>query len=267
MQVGIFDNLQNGKTVPVSRTMVWESYKEIRNKGRKEGIDVRSLQMYQKNLQDNLYTLWNRMASGSYFPPPVREVAIPKPGGGERKLGVAPLSDKVGQMVVKRVIEERLEGIFHENSYGYRPGKSAHEALKAVRTNCFKQGWVVDVDIKGFFDHIDHELLMLSLEKHIEESWVKMYIRRWLEAPIEQEGGELVYRKGKGTPQGGVLSPILSNLFLHYVLDKWLSVHYKEVKFVRYADDIIIHAKREEEAKEILEAVRERLKTCKLELN
>lgn len=266
MQEGIFTGLQNGKTVPVTQTMVSKGFKSLKNKGKQNGVDVESILAYQEDLKNNLYKLWNRLASGSYFPPPVREVSIPK-GVGERKLGIAPLSDKVGQMVIKQLIEPRMEAIFHASSYGYRPGKSTHEALREVRKNCFTYGWVIDLDIKGFFDNIDHELLMRALEKHVDEQWIRMYIQRWLEAPIEKPNGEMAYRSGKGTPQGGVISPLLANLFLHYSLDQWLSIHYKGVKFERYADDVIIHCQSEEGAKELLEAIRNRLRICKLELN
>lgn len=268
MQVGIFDDLQNGKTVPVTQEMVLQAYRSVKNKGKQCCVDEASLLAYQEDLKNNLYKLWNRLASGSYYPPPVREVAIPKGcGKGERKLGIAPLSDKVGQMVVKKLIEPRLEAVFLDNSYGYRPGKRAHDALKAVRKHCFTYGWVIDLDIKGYFDNIDHELLMRALAKHVDEKWIQMYIRRWLEAPVLKANGEHEYKAGKGTPQGGVLSPLLANLFLHYVLDMWLKQHYPRVKFVRYADDVIIHCENEEDAKRILSAVGKRLAACKLQLN
>lgn len=248
--------------------MVSRAYKALRNKGKRSGIDVASMQSYDECLKDNLYILWNRLSSGSYFPPPVREVVIPKGRGrGDRKLGIAPLSDKVGQMVVKQLLEPRLESIFHDSSYGYRPGRGTHNALREVRKNCFSQGWVIDLDIKGFFDNIDHNLLMKSVAQHVEEKWIRMYIERWLKAPIELSDGTLKHREGKGTPQGGVLSPLLANLFLHYVLDKWLSLHYEGLKFERYADDVIIHCDSEGKAQELLSALRARLESCKLSLN
>jgi len=246
MQAGIFSELQNGKTVPVTQEMVLRTYKSLRNKGKRYGLDVESRRTYEEQLKDNLYILWNRLSSGSYFPPPVREVEIPKSkGGGVRKLGIAPLSDKVGQMVVKQLLEPRLEAIFHDILYGYRPGRGAHDALREVRKNCFNHGWVLDLDIAGYFDNIDHELLMKVLAQHVDEKWILMYVRRCLTAPTELPDGTLKHRQGKGTPQGGVLSPLLANLFLHYVLDKWLSLDYKGLKFERYADDIIIHCDRE----------------------
>lgn len=268
MQAGIFSELQNGKTVPVTQEMVWRAYKSLRNKGKQHGLDVESQRTYEDRLKDNLYILWNRLSSGSYFPPPVREVVIPKVRGrGDRKLGIAPLSDKVGQMVVKQLLEPRLEAIFHDSSYGYRPGRGAHNALREVRKNCFSHGWVLDLDIEGFFDNIDHNLLMEAVAQHVEEKWILMYIRRWLSAPMELPDGTLKHRECKGTPQGGVLSPLLANLFLHYVLDKWLSIHYEGLKFERYADDVIIHCDSEEEAQNLLGAIKSRLGVCKLRLN
>lgn len=268
MQVGIFDNLQNGKTVPVTQAMVRNAYRSVKKKEEWAYKDAASWQKSKENLKDNLYILWNRLASGSYFPPPVREVAIPKgKGKGTRKLGIAPLWDKVGQMVIKQEIASRFETLFSSHSYGYRPGKNAHEALREVRSNCFSYSWVVDLDIKGFFDEIDHELLMRAVGKHVEEQWICMYIRRWLTAPITTPEGEVKYRQGKGTPQGGVISPLLANIFLHYSLDKWLSKHYPRIKFVRYADDIVLHCSSKAEAEELLSAVRERLGECKLQLN
>lgn len=267
MQVGLFDDLQNGKTVPVSKAMVWDAFKRIKNKGRVQEIGAKSLKKYEEELKSNLYKLWNRMASGSYFPPPVEEVKIPKTGGGERKLGVSPLSDKVGQMVIKQAIEARLEAVFVENSYGYRPGKGAHQALETVRKNCHQHGWVIDVDIKGYFDNIDHGLLLKALSRHVEEKWILMYVRRWLEVPVKQSDGQLTERRGKGVAQGGIISPMLANLFLHYALDKWLTKDYPQVKFVRYADDVIIHVNSEQEAQRLLQSIRTRLKACKLSLN
>ena len=268
MQVGLFTDRQQGKTVPVNKDMVREAYRQVRSKGGAAGADGQSLEEYNERLQDNLYKLWNRLASGSYFPPPVREVEIPKAHGeGKRRLGVPTIRDKIAQRVVKEQIEGRIEAHFHENTYGYRPHRGAQEALEHVRKNCFQHAWAIDIDIKGFFDNIDHELLMRAVDNHIEEKWVRMYIRSWLEAPIKKAAGQLEYRQGKGTPQGGVISPLLANLFLHYVLDQWLQLHYKGLKFVRYADDVIIHCDSRGKAEEIQEAVNQRLQECNLELN
>lgn len=255
------------KSVPISRQMVWAAYKKVRaNKG-SAGVDAVSMDQFDANRQKLLYKLWNRMASGSYFPPPVKEEEIPKKDGKIRKLGVPTISDRIGQMVIKDYIEPRLEQIFSSNSYGYRPNKNAHQALESVRKNCWKTDWVIDLDIKGFFDNIDHHKLMLAIEKHVPEKWAQRYILRWLRAPVQTKGGELVANQGKGTPQGGVISPLLANLFLHYALDKWLEQTDKTVKFTRYADDVILHCTSKKHAEETLSRVRERMKSCELELH
>ena len=247
--------------------MVWEAYKKVRaNKG-SAGVDNVSMEEFDANRSKHLYKLWNRMASGSYFPPPVKEVEILKKDGKPRKLGIPTISDRVGQMVVKDYIEPRLETIFSPNSYGYRPKKNAHQALESVRFNCWKTDWVIDMDIKGFFDNIDHNKLMLAVEKHVPEKWVRLYIKRWLNMPVLTKSGKLVEKQGKGTPQGGVISPILANLFLHYVLDKWLEKTDKSVEFARYADDVILHCHSKAHAEQTLKALRERMITNGLELH
>ena len=255
------------KSIPVTRTMVWEAYKKVKaNKG-SAGIDGVSLKEFEENLTGNLYKVWNRLASGSYFPPAVKEVEIPKKDGKKRKLGIPTVGDRIAQMVIKGRIEWRLEKEFHPNSYGYRPLKSAHQALEAVRKNVRKYDWVIDLDIKGFFDNIDHEKLMLAVEKHVKEKWIKMYIRRWLEMPVQTQTGEMKEKQGKGTPQGGVISPLLANLYLHYVLDKWLEAKHPEVSFVRYADDAIIHCRTQAEAEDVLGLIDKRVSECKLNLH
>jgi len=255
------------KYVPVTKQMVSKAYKKVKQNKGSAGIDKINIKELDANLEKNLYKIWNRMSSGSYFPPAVKEVEIPKSDGKTRKLGIPTIGDRIAQMVVKDYLEPEFEKIFHENSYGYRPNRSAHNALEKVRENCWKYDWVIDLDIKGFFDNIDHELLMKAVEKHTGEKWVKMYIRRWLEAPVEQQDGTKVYKQGKGTPQGGVISPLLANLFLHYSIDVWLTKYYPNCPFVRYADDMIIHCQTKEEAEFILSKVRERLNQCKLELS
>jgi RNA-directed DNA polymerase len=255
------------KTLPIAKDMVRKAYKKVKANQGSAGVDKESLEDFQKDLSGNLYKLWNRMASGSYFPKPVREVAIPKASGGTRKLGIPTVSDRIAQEVVRAYLEPRLEAQFHEHSYGYRPLKSAHQAIKQVQENVRQYAWVVDMDIKSFFDEVNHELLMKAIDKHVEEKWVKMYIKRWLECASQSKDGTLTAKQGKGTPQGGVISPLLSNLYLHYALDKWLEIHHPHIAFVRYADDVVVHCKSEEEATHLLEQIRHRLQVCKLQLS
>ncbi len=255
------------KSIPISHSMVWEAYKKVRSNKGSAGVDTISMQEFNANRSKHLYKLWNRMASGSYFPPPVKEVEIPKKDGTVRKLGVPTISDRVGQMVVKMFVEPRLEEIFSPNSYGYRPGKNAHQALAKVRENCWKQDWVIDLDIRGFFDNIDHNKLMLAVEKHVPENWVRLYIKRWLEAPVFTASGKTIQKHGKGTPQGGVISPLLANLFLHYAFDKWMEKTDRTVQFSRYADDIIVHCKSKVHAEQILQAIQQRMESVGLELH
>jgi len=255
------------KSVPISHQMVWEAYKKVRSKGKSAGIDQISMEEFDANRSQYLYKLWNRMASGSYFPPPVKEEEIPKKDGKTRKLGIPTISDRVGQMVVKDYLEPRFEKIFSPNSYGYRPNKSPHQALDAVRTNCRKTDWVIDLDIKGFFDNIDHEKLLKAVEKHVSEKWCIMYIKRWLQTPVQTKSGELVQKQGKGTPQGGVISPLLANLFLHYAMDKWLEQTHPTVKYVRYADDAILHCRSKVQADYVLRNLGKRMLNCGLELH
>lgn len=247
--------------------MIWEAYKKVRaNKG-SAGADEVSMDEYDANRRKHLYKLWNRMASGSYFPPPVKEVEIPKKDGKVRKLGIPTISDRVAQMAIKMYIEPRFEAIFSENSYGYRPNKSAHQALEKVRENTRKNDWVIDLDIKGFFDNISHEKLMLAVEKHVPENWIKLYIKRRLEAPILKKSGELITKQGKGTPQGGVISPLLANLFLHYGFDKWLEKTDPTANFARYADDVIVHCRSKRHAEHILTLINQRINNIDLELH
>ncbi|HEY4964223.1 MAG TPA: group II intron reverse transcriptase/maturase, partial [Candidatus Saccharimonadales bacterium] len=254
-------------TVPITKEMVKAAYRKVKANHGAAGVDKESLAVYQEDLLNNLYVLWNRLSSGSYFPKPLRSVSIPKSNGKQRTSGIPTVSDRIAQQVIKSYLEPRLEAQFHSNSYGYRPLKSAHQAIEAVQENVRQYAWVLDMDIKSFFDEVDHELLMKALERHVEEKWVKMYIRRWLETPVQQPDGTVIHKDGTGTPQGGVISPLLANLFLHYVLDKWIEKHYPRVAFVRYADDVILHCQTEEEAKQLLEAIRSRLAECKLSLN
>lgn len=225
------------------------------------------MEEYDATRSKHLYKLWNRIASGSYFPPPVKEVEILKKDGKTRSLGIPTISDRVAQTVLKDYLEPRFEKIFSPYSYGYRLGKNAHQALEEVRKNCWMTDWVIDLDIKGFFDNIDHNKLMLALEKHISEKWCLMYIKRWLTAPVQTKTRGLVEKQGKGTPQGGVISPLLANLFLHYAIDKWLEQNHTTVKYVRYADDAILHCKSKVQAEYVLRNLNRRMLECGLELH
>jgi group II intron reverse transcriptase/maturase len=255
------------RPVPVTMKMVADAYQKVRRGGNASGIDGQSWNEFEKNVEDNLYVLWNRMSSGSYFPSAVREVEIPKKDGSKRKLGIPTLKDRIAQCVVKDYMEKQLDSQFSEASHGYRPMRGSQEAIEKVRQNCFTHDWVVDMDIAKFFDEIDHELLMKAVEWMIEEKWVKMYVRRWLEMKIQGREGKGQEREGKGTPQGGVISPLLANVFLHVALDKWLEKNYSEVSFVRYADDMIIHCHSREQAEALLKGIEKRLEEVKLRLN
>ena len=254
------------KPIPITKDMVRSAYRKVRSNNGSAGVDEQDLKKFEENLSKNLYKIWNRMSSGSYFPQPVKEVIIPKANGGQRKLGIPTVSDRVAQEVIKAYLEPRLEKVFMPNSYGYRPHKSAHQALENVRENVRKYAWVIDMDIKSFFDEVDHELLMKAVDSHVDEKWVKMYIRRWLESPVQTKEG-LVNKAGQGTPQGGVISPLLANLFLHYVLDKWLEKTFPTISFVRYADDVVVHCISEQQSHYVLEGIKRRLSACKLRLS
>ena len=254
------------KPFNIPKQLVMQAYQQVKSNGGAAGVDQQSLTDFDLNLKDNLYKIWNRMASGSYFPPAVRAVAIPKKTGGERILGIPTVSDRIAQMVVKLVIEPLVEPHFLADSYGYRPNKSALDAVGITRQRCWWYDWIVEFDIKGLFDNIDHTLLMKAVKKHLNDPWVILYIERWLKAPVQQPNGECLART-KGTPQGGVISPVLSNLFLHYVFDVWISKNYTQLPWCRYADDGVVHCKTEKEAQEIKTQLEERFKECALELH
>jgi len=254
------------KSQPVTETMVATAYKSVKKGGKSSGIDGVSFTDFEKNLSGNLYKIWSRMASGSYFPPPVKELEIPKTDGSKRTLGIPTIGDRIAQSVVKEHLERAVDSKFEENSYGYRKGKSAQTALQRCKENCWKYAWVIDLDIKGFFDNIDRDLLMETVKEHTDEKWVLMYIERWLKAPIVKRDGTKANRD-KGTPQGGVISPLLANIFLDKVFDKWLLQTINEVKFERYADDIVIHCQNHNQAESILEKVKLRLQKFKLEVH
>jgi RNA-directed DNA polymerase len=259
-------NEEKTKSFAVSKQMVYSSYLKVCDKNGSAGIDKETIEMFNENLSGNLYKIWNRMSSGSYFPPAVRTVLIPKKQGGTRPLGIPTVGDRIAQGVVKDYLEPILEPLFHVNSFGYRPGRSAHDALVQCQRNCIDYAWVVDVDIKGFFDNITHQWIMKMLSHHTQEKWVLLYTERWLKAGIEQVDGNIAARQ-KGTPQGGVISPLLANLYLHHAFDMWMSKYFPSNPFERYADDIIVHCHSKEEAEQLLSSIRERLGGFDLELH
>ena len=254
------------KSFNISKKAVWEAYRKVKANRGVAGVDHQSLEDFEQDLAGNLYKLWNRLCSGSYYPPPVLQVEIPKAQGGVRKLGIPTVADRVAQMVVKQAFEPCVEPHFHEDSFGYRPGKSALQAVGATRQRCWKFDFVLELDVKGMFDSIDHSLLLRAVDKHTDCRWVRLYIERWLKAPFQQQGGGLVERTS-GTPQGGVVSPLLANLFMHYVFDKWMDREFPEVPFARYADDAVVHCHSEAKARTLLERLHERFVECKLELH
>ncbi len=259
--------MAKGKSYEISKQVVWEAYQKVKANRGAAGVDGQSLKAFEKDLKDNLYKIWNRMSSGSYFPPPVRLVEIPKDQGrGVRPLGIPTVADRIAQMVAKLYFEPLVEPHFHRDSYGYRPGKSALDAVGTARKRCWHQDWVIDLDIKGFFDNLNHELLMRAVRHHTDLPWVILYVQRWLTAPVQHADGRLEERT-KGSPQGSVISPVLANLFLHYAFDEWMRRTHPHILFERYADDAVIHAATRAQAESLLEAVRHRLKQCHLELH
>jgi RNA-directed DNA polymerase len=254
------------KPFVIPKLLVFEAWKAVKANAGSAGVDKETIDDFESDLKNNLYRIWNRMSSGTYFPTPVKAVAIPKKNGGERILGIPTVADRVAQMVVKMVLEPAVEPIFLPDSYGYRPAKSALDAVEITRRRCWQYDWILEFDIKGLFDNIDHALLLRALEKHTDCKWVKLYIRRWLTAPLQRADGTLVERT-KGTPQGGVVSPVLANLFMHYVFDVWMTRTFPGVPWCRYADDGLVHCKTEAEAHAIKAALQARLAACGLEMH
>jgi len=258
--------VNKAKPFNISKRVVIDAYKAVKaNKG-SAGVDGVTFEEFEKDLTGNLYKIWNRMSSGTYFPPAVRTVEIPKDDGKMRKLGIPTIPDRVAQMVVKMYLEPKIDPYFHPDSYGYRPRKSAIQAVEVARKRCWKYNWVIDLDIKGFFDNMDHNLVMKAVRMHTEEKWILLYIERWLKASSQLPDGTQELRD-KGTPQGGVISPLLANLFMHYAFDEWMKRNFPNNPFERYADDVVVHCKTEEEAKKLLEEIRKRLAECLLELH
>lgn len=258
--------MQEAKPFQISKLQVWEAFKKVKANRGAAGVDEQSVAEFEEDLSSNLYKLWNRLSSGSYFPSPVRRVEIPKSDGRVRPLGIPTVADRMAQMVVKHTLEPLLEPHFHHDSYGYRPGKSALDAVGVARQRCWKRAWVLDLDIKGFFDNIDHKLMLKAVQHHTDCRWILLYVERWLKCPVQYPDGT-IKASNLGTPQGGVISPLLANLFLHYAFDVWMRKNFPEVQFERYADDVVCHCISESEAKRLRVAIEGRLGECQLELH
>jgi len=258
--------LKATKSFKIAKQVVWEAYQQVKRNGGSSGIDGQSISNFEINLKDNLYKIWNRLSSGTYFPPSVKGVEIPKKSGGVRVLGIPTVSDRIAQMAVKILLEPKLEPLFDPDSYGYRPNKSAHDAIKITRERCWKYDWVIEFDIKGLFDNLSHKLLMKALKHHCDCKHTLLYIERWLEVPLIKNDGEILART-QGTPQGGVISPLLANLFMHYAFDAWVRRTFSEIPFCRYADDGLLHCQSKKQAEHVLEQLGKRFQECGLELH
>jgi len=260
--------VDKAKPFDIPKREVWEAFKKVKANQGAAGVDGQTGADFEADLSNNLYKLWNRMSSGSYMPPPVRRVDIPKGDSKTetRPLGIPTVADRIAQEVVKRYLEPILEPMFHEDSYGYRPGRSAIDAVRKARQRCWRYDWVLDVDVRSYFDSIDWELLLKAVRKHTSCPWVLLYIERWLKAPIQMEDGSIVPRTA-GTPQGGVISPCLANLFLHYAFDTWMTRNFPIIPFERYADDAICHCRSAEEARVLRNALEARFAACRLVLH
>jgi RNA-directed DNA polymerase len=259
--------MKQDKAFEIPKTLVWKSYLDVRKNRGAAGIDGQTIKQFDENRNKNLYKIWNRLCSGSYFPPPVREKKIPKGDGKERVLGIPTVSDRIAQGAVKLFMEERLDPLFHPDSYGYRPGKSAHQALKQCAQRCWQYNWVLEIDISAFFDNVRHDLVIKALEHHQMPRWVILYCTRWLEAPMQAEGQSELKKRDIGTPQGGVISPLLANLFLHYAFDRWMERQYRHRPFERYADDIVCHCSTMKEAVHLKGELQKRFQSVGLTIN
>ena len=258
--------MPKAKPYNIPKQLVWDAYCRVKANRGAAGVDGESLAVFEKDLKGNLYKIWNRMSSGSYLPPPVRLVEIPKANGGTRPLGIPTIADRVAQTVVKNVLEPLVEPVFHRDSYGYRPGRSALDAVAVARERCWHADWIIDLDIKAFFDSIPHDLVERAVAHHTDLPWVRLYVGRWPRTPVQRPDGSTQART-KGTPQGGVVSPLLANLFLHYAFDLWMQRTFPGIQFERYADDILVHCKSEQQGQEVLDAIRGRFGQCGLELH
>ena len=254
------------KPFVIDKWMVWEAYQRVKANQGAAGVDGCTIEQYEQDLKNNLFKLWNRLSSGSYFPPPVKAVAIPKSGGGSRILGVPTVDDRIAQTVAAMYLERGVEPLFHPDSYGYRPRRSALDAVAVCRERCWRNDWVIDLDIRAFFDSVDHSLMLKAVVRHTDQRWILLYVKRWLQAPLRQPDGTLVVRD-RGTPQGSAISPVLANLYLHYAFDTWLAREFPAVTFERYCDDAVIHCGSEEQARLVRDALAQRLAQVGLELH
>jgi len=259
--------VEEQKTQPITRLQVQNAFKRVRANGGSAGVDKITIADVEANKRKYLYPLWNRMSSGSYFPQAVRQTLIPKSGGKKRALGIPTITDRVAQQVIATELESIVDKQFSQYSFGYRPNKSAHDAIEQCRINCMKYSWVIDIDIKGFFDNIDHELLMKALRHYTDRKHILLYCERWLKSSVKLPDGTIKHTEGKGTPQGGVISPVLANIFLDVVFDKWIKKINPDIEFERYADDIVVHCQHIKQALRLMEAIKQRFRDCKLELN
>lgn len=260
--------MTQGKTFEIPKSLVWRAYREVKRNRGAAGIDGQTIAGFDANRDKNLYKIWNRLSSGSYFPPPVRAKRIPKGDGKDRILGIPTVTDRIAQGAVKLYAEVYLDPIFHEDSYGYRPRKSAHQALATCAERCWTSNWVLEVDIKAFFDHVSHDLILKALKHHEMPKWVLLYCKRWLRAPLVEVDDEASWvEREVGTPQGGVISPLLANLFLHYAFDRWMERHYRWIRFERYADDIVCHCGRMKDAERLRSAINARFQEVGLMVN
>lgn len=257
---------QEAKPFEISKWLIWEAYRRVKANRGAAGVDGETIEQFEVNLQGNLYKLWNRMSSGSYFPAPVRAVDIPKASGGKRTLGVPTVTDRIAQTAAAMLLEPEVEPMFHPDSYGYRPGRSALDAVGVCRRRCWQTDWVIDLDIRSFFDSLDHELLMRAVERHIHSRWILLYLRRWLTAPLQGQDGTLTDRK-LGTPQGSPISPVLANIYLHYTFDTWMARSFPGIQFERYADDVIVHCESATQARIVLAEITARLARCRLDVH
>lgn len=258
--------MSEAKPYRISKQLVWDAYLRVKENDGAPGVDGQTVEDFERNLKGNLYRIWNRMSSGTYFPPPVLQVSIPKRDGGERKLGIPTVADRIAQTVVKMVLEPMVEPRFHPDSYGYRPNRSALDAVGRARERCWKYDWVLDLDIRSFFDSLDRDLVMHAVKRFTDCRWILLYVKRWLSAPLQQADGSLVART-RGTPQGGVISPLLANIFLHLAFDVWMQEEHRDVPFERFADDVVVHCMTAKQAERMRVAIEARLERCRLEVH